>query len=100
MNLAKSQKWRERQRAYEANQLHDWHAAGEAQAAPTSPPPEPPPTAPDFGITAIDPHPATSKSTGLPEHHGAYQATQRPLTWPIKLPSLQMARSTAWTAKF
>jgi hypothetical protein len=54
MNLAKSQKWRERQRAYEANQLHDWHAAREAQAAPTSPPPEPPPTAPDFGIRTLD----------------------------------------------
>jgi hypothetical protein len=51
MTLAKSAKWRERQKAYEAGQLYQWEAAQRA-AAPTAPPA--PPTAPDFSIRTLD----------------------------------------------
>jgi hypothetical protein len=42
MNLAKSAKWRERQKAYEAGKLHEWEAQRSvAQAAPPAPSPPP-----------------------------------------------------------
>jgi hypothetical protein len=38
--MSKSVKWRERQRAYEAGRLHEWHTTQKRQA-PTPPPPNP-----------------------------------------------------------
>jgi hypothetical protein len=37
--MSKSAKWRERQRAYEAGRLHEWHAAREV--TPPTPPANP-----------------------------------------------------------
>jgi hypothetical protein len=50
MNLAKSHKWRERQKAYEAGTLHEWEKAREAERAP----PAPPQAQPDFSIRTLD----------------------------------------------
>jgi hypothetical protein len=51
----KSAKWRSRQKAYEANQLHEWHTAQEAQAAQPKPAAQAPaPAPPDFSIRTPD----------------------------------------------
>jgi hypothetical protein len=53
MTLAKSAKWRERQRAYEAGQLYQWEAQRSvAQAVPPAAPAPTPP--PDFSIRTLD----------------------------------------------
>lgn len=50
-SMANSYKQRERQRAYNAGQLHEWHSAQRATAEVTPPPP---PAAPDFAVRTID----------------------------------------------